>query len=249
MRKISLCVLLLIVLLFSSALYGYDRYVHSLTSMDGDEYYIDTQSLSFSKSTNTVRFWSKNTVTQTSRKAMISSTRNKKRKAILLKLTETKTLIEINLPQNTYRIIEKLDYNSKGRVIDSLKSSYIWDNIAPNSIIEGMRNTVIQILQNEVYSTNEKPQFITPPPPPGLTQAQQKSWYKLQEYNEWLYSRPDFDEFNQWYIQKLQKAGVTAEQVNADLYKRAMQNGGDFSIIPQIIQGWYREFQTKRYGR
>lgn len=72
---------------------------------------------------------------------------------------------------------------------------------------------------------------------------------QLQKFNAELYQQPDFNDFNQWYMGKLQEAGVTAEQVNAGLYQYARRNGNRFSVIPQIIGAWYMEYQKERGGR
>lgn len=71
-------------------------------------------------------------------------------------------------------------------------------------------------------------------------------WGQLQKFNAELSQRPDFSDFNQWYMGKLQQAGVTAEQVNNELYQYARQNGNRFSVIPQIIGTWYQEYQRER---
>ena len=76
----------------------------------------------------------------------------------------------------------------------------------------------------------------------------QAEWGQLQQFNAGLSQQPDFNEFNQWYMGKLQQAGVTAEQVNAGLYDYARKNGNRFSLIPQIIGAWYGEFQRERGG-
>lgn len=77
-------------------------------------------------------------------------------------------------------------------------------------------------------------------------QRGQSEWGQLQNFNAELSQRPDFNEFNQWYMGKLQEAGVTAEQVNAGLYQYARRNGNRFSLIPQIIGTWYMEYQRER---
>lgn len=74
----------------------------------------------------------------------------------------------------------------------------------------------------------------------------QSEWGQLQKFNAELSQRSDFNEFNEWYMGKLQEAGVTAEQVNAGLYQYARSNGNRFSVIPQIISTWYMEYQRER---
>ena len=77
-------------------------------------------------------------------------------------------------------------------------------------------------------------------------QRGQSEWGQLQRFNAELAQRPDYNEFNNWYIGKLHEVGVTAEQVNNGLYYYAKQNGNRFSVIPQIISSWYREFVNER---
>ena len=79
-------------------------------------------------------------------------------------------------------------------------------------------------------------------------QRGQSEWGQLQKFNAELYQQPDFNDFNNWYMGKLQEAGVTAEQVNAGLYQYARRNGNRFSVIPQIIGTWYMEYQKERGG-
>ena len=79
-------------------------------------------------------------------------------------------------------------------------------------------------------------------------QRGQSEWEQLQKFNAGLSQRADFNEFNQWYMGKLQEAGVTAEQVNTGLYQYARKNGNRFGVIPQIISSWYTEFQRERGG-
>ena len=74
-------------------------------------------------------------------------------------------------------------------------------------------------------------------------------WQELQRFNAELEARPDFNEFNEWYIRKLQGMGVTPEQVNMELYNRAVHNGNSFGLIPQVVSGWYKQYQSERAGR
>ena len=71
-------------------------------------------------------------------------------------------------------------------------------------------------------------------------------WVQLQRFNAELASQPDFEDFNRWYMSKLQAKGVTAQQVNAGLYEYARRNGNRFGLIPQVIGSWYREYQGER---
>ena len=72
---------------------------------------------------------------------------------------------------------------------------------------------------------------------------------QLQRFNAELAARPDFKEFDNWYINKLREKNLTPEQVNAGLWKYAENNGYRFGEIPGIIAGWYQEFQQSKNSR
>ncbi len=76
----------------------------------------------------------------------------------------------------------------------------------------------------------------------------QTEWGQLQRFNSELVARPDFNEFNDWYMSKLRAKGISPQQVNEGLYRYARENGNNFAAIPQIIGNWYREFQQERGG-
>ena len=65
-------------------------------------------------------------------------------------------------------------------------------------------------------------------------------WQDNLKFQADLVRLPDFNDFNQWYIGKCREAGATPEQVNMELVRRAHENGNRFSMIPQIIRGWYQ---------
>lgn len=103
---------------------------------------------------------------------------------------------------------------------------------------EGEHRAAMQLAMNELMTKrNEDVQNY---------QRGHAEWGQLQKFNAELSQRPDFNEFNQWYMSKLQQAGVTAEQVNNRLYQYARRSGNRFSVIPQIIGTWYGEFQRER---
>ena len=93
-----------------------------------------------------------------------------------------------------------------------------------------------------------KSTFVTPPPPKGLTVSQQNSWNELQKYDEWLYYRPDFDDFNQAYVKRLNELNITPQQVNAGLYNEVMAKGGDFTIARRHIERWYKSYRTNGWS-
>ena len=236
-------------LLFCSSAYGDYRYVYCTETSDGEKYYIDTQSIAYTGVPNVVRFWVKIPVTSTNRNLRLSRTKNKERKRMLSKLVEIKQLMEINFVQNTCVIVEEYCYDKKGYVISSLTlPSYGLSSIAPNTVAEALRDSVKLIIQNNTGRSPQQP-FIIPNVPQNLTPSQRYSWDKLQEYNIWLVSQPDFPEFNRWYLLECEKAGVTPQQVDAGFYEMAKKNGYNFDVVRVTVDGWYRQFQIERYGK
>lgn len=77
-------------------------------------------------------------------------------------------------------------------------------------------------------------------------QRSKSEWEENLRFQAELARRPDFNEFNQWYMSKLKAAGATAEQMNVQLLKYVQENGNRFSLIPQLIGSWYREFLSER---
>ena len=71
-------------------------------------------------------------------------------------------------------------------------------------------------------------------------------WQDNLKFQADLVRLPDFNDFNQWYIGKCRESGVTPEQVNEGLIRRATQNGNRFGMIPQIIRGWYQEYRQEK---
>ena len=105
---------------------------------------------------------------------------------------------------------------------------------------EGEHRAAMQLAMNELMTRrNEEVQNY---------QRGHAEWGQLQKFNAELSQRPDFNEFNQWYMSKLQQAGVTAEQVNNGLHQYARRSGNRFSVIPQIIGSWYQEYQREKGG-
>ena len=81
-------------------------------------------------------------------------------------------------------------------------------------------------------------------------QTANQTWAQNNRYQGELVSRPDFGEFNNWVEEQCRQRGTTLAQLNAGLYNTARQNGNNFMIVPQFIEGLYREFQqTKQSAR
>lgn len=77
-------------------------------------------------------------------------------------------------------------------------------------------------------------------------QATLQSWRDNARYQNELIRRPDFGEFNNWYLTECQKAGYTPQQVDNALYQAVLQNGNNFGVIKQVIEGWYQTFHKQR---
>lgn len=77
-----------------------------------------------------------------------------------------------------------------------------------------------------------------------------QTWNENNRYQAELAQRPDFREFNQWAEEQFRMRGTTLAQVNLGLYNMARQNGNNFRIVPEFIEGLYREFrQAKQSAR
>ena len=73
-----------------------------------------------------------------------------------------------------------------------------------------------------------------------------RTWADFNRYQGEMMRRPDIREFNKWVSEECQRQGVTIEQVNAGLYNTARENGNNFAIIPQFLEGLYREYQQTK---
>lgn len=80
----------------------------------------------------------------------------------------------------------------------------------------------------------------------AMYQTAARTWPECNRYLAELPRRADNKEFTQWVAAQCQKQGVTLEQVNAGLYNTARQNGNNFAIILQFIEGLYREYQQMK---
>ncbi|MBQ4430786.1 MAG: hypothetical protein II877_04730 [Synergistaceae bacterium] len=75
------------------------------------------------------------------------------------------------------------------------------------------------------------------------------SWRENAKYQDELTRRSDFYEFDQWYVSECLRAGCTPQQVNERLHEMVKQNGNNFGLIKQVIEGWYQEFQKVKAAR
>lgn len=247
MRKVLFTVLLLILLLASSAC-AYDRYMEATRTTDGDIYYLDTESVTRGSNNDIVRFWVKISVSQEGRNYRIANARTKEEKKWLQKLREVKQFFEIDFSRNTIRSIETISYDSKGHVIDDLQTPYSnWSNIAPSSVGEVLQTMVKALISITTGYRPHQP-FILPDTSQSMTWMQRQTWNELQGYLADILTRPDFDDFYKWYVKNVAEAGVTMEQVSEGLYRNAMNNGGNFLTVIEVIEGWYQTFR-REYSR
>lgn len=74
------------------------------------------------------------------------------------------------------------------------------------------------------------------------------TWPELVKVNAELARQPDFNEFNQWYVNELAKRNITPKQMEAGLLNYVRVNGNDFRLVTNALKGWYRQFQQERGG-
>ena len=73
-----------------------------------------------------------------------------------------------------------------------------------------------------------------------------QTWQENSRYQAELSRRPDFIEFNNWVEGQCRQRGATIGQLNALLYDTVKKNGNNFRIVPQYIEGLYREYQQAK---
>lgn len=261
-KSVVILFVALAITFFYSASYGANRYEYLGQSLDGDDYYIDTQSISYTNNQDIIKFWAKIIVSDQNRRIRIFQEKNQEFKHVLQKLSEEKDFIEIDFIQNTYRIIESLYLDRQGKVLYKIGAWPHWQNIPPDSTIEGARDVIKRIIQNNTYRSPRQP-FVTPQPTPQRripqprtpqpqiplnNQEQREEYGKLLEYISWLIAQPDYPEFDRWVSQKMVQAGVTPTQVNAGIEEYIRLSGGKYSDIRAMLASWYREFYMEQYG-
>ena len=81
----------------------------------------------------------------------------------------------------------------------------------------------------------------------AVYQQRSMEFKELQDFNVQLVSLPvslpDFNQFNQWYLNTLTKIGKTDEQIKAGLYALAQSRGGR-EVIRQV-KGWYNMYKQE----
>lgn len=250
MKKIRTILLLgVISIIFCYVSYGTERYEYFATDSDGDNYYLDTQSITYTNNSNIIRYWEKVEISNAGRQSRITETKNKDMKYIYRKLAYIQSCVEVNFKNNQCRTVQSIYYSSQGKTLYTydphLGALEGWSYIPPNTIAESGRDAVKHIIQNKTY----RQPLVTPQPQlPLNTPQQRESYRRLQEYNAWLQHQPDYPEFDKWFTRKLQESGVTATQVNAGLLEYIRQLDGDYDKVRELIANWYREFYMERYG-
>ena len=73
-----------------------------------------------------------------------------------------------------------------------------------------------------------------------------QSWRENARYQDELSRRPDFREFGQWFLGECQRGGITPQQVEVGLYNMARENGNNFGLIKQTMEGWYQIFRSQQ---
>lgn len=245
MKKISMLLCLLVLMLFCANAYSADRYVYVGYTADKSDFYIDTQSIRYVNN-NVIRYWDKEYVSVSGRKKIIADFNDPKLKKKLERLSEVKCCIDMDIVQNMARVIEAYYYDAKGHMIHSSKSFESWSNIPPSSIMEIERDAVIHLL-----GRNPRTPVYTPTPtpnqPPLRTPNDCEEYQRLQEYYQWLTHQPDYPEFDRWLSQKFVMLGITARDLNSYLMGY-INGGGRYVEIQGMIASWYREFYQERYG-
>lgn len=250
MRKT--CLILLFVVLFAPKVFCDTRYQYFAEDFNGEKYYLDTQSISYTNNSNVIRFWLQIKVTRESIKNRMEETVDKKFYNMLKKVSEIKSCIEIDFSQNTKRTIQSLYYSSKGKVLYTYNPYFQnWEPIPPGTIAEAARDAVKRAFQNNNYGQSPKQPFISSKNPelPLDTPQQRQEFAQLQYFSAWLLSQPDFAEFDNWYLEKLRQTGQTHEQIMAWFHSIVRNNGGHYLEIRRILEKWYWEFHKEKYEK
>ncbi len=88
-------------------------------------------------------------VSNSVRQRYINSRRDSNIRKKLLQLSYVMYCFEINLTQNIYKGIKEYTYDVSGNFIDSgVNTKGVWENIPPNSVMEGMSKAIKLIILN-----------------------------------------------------------------------------------------------------
>lgn len=243
MKKLYLLFSLLWLFLFTSTGYGYDRYIYSAISSDGDKYYVDSASILRISNPEAIRYWVRVLISEAGRRARVSEAKSKEQRAKLSRLVEIKICNDIIFDKNMARVVEEIGYDAKGYILYSIQpqlyTSMGWSNIPPGTIIESERDTVMRILRGDIPSNSQYPLS---------NQELREDYGKLLEYLSWLIAQPDYPEFDAWVTQKAQQHGLSPSLFSAGLQAYIRKSGGKYSDIRAMLASWYREFYMERYG-
>ena len=151
MKKLSI-ILLSALTILSLSFTGYCdyRYEYICKGTDESTFYLDRSSITRTSSPNVFRCWYKNIVSNSVRQRYINSRRDSNIKKKLLQLSYVMYCFEINLTQDTYKGIKEYTYDVSGNFIDSgVNTKGVWENIPPNSVMEGMSKAIKLIVLND----------------------------------------------------------------------------------------------------
>ena len=154
MKKFS-TILLSVLTILSLSFTGYceDRYEYICQGADGSSFFLDRTSITRTGSPNIFRCWYKNMVSNSVRQRYINSRRDSNIRKKLLQLSYVMYCFEINLTQNIYKGIKEYTYYTydvSGNFIDSgVNTKGVWENIPPNSVMEGMSKAIKLIVLND----------------------------------------------------------------------------------------------------
>ena len=76
-------------------------------------------------------------------------------------------------------------------------------------------------------------------------QKQALEYQDLQKFNISLINKPDFQEFSNWYMERLREKKLTPQQIELG-FVEYIQKGGSFKDLQGVIANWYKDFQASR---
>ena len=234
-----------VMLTIPTASFSDDSWLYCVTNPDGDIYYLNM--LSVSRKIEIYRFWVKCSVSQEGQEYRASIAKSEDEKKRLLRLKEILQLVEVDFMKNSIRVVEEFHYDEKGHMIWKDSNIYGgWSDIVPSSIGELLRDTAFIVERLNAGHLPRQP--FTLPNAPDMTRRQRQTWEELQKYLEQIVYRSDFKAFYVWHIKQVNAAEITLKDVSDYLYEIAMNNGGNFLTVIEVIEGWYQTFR-REYSR
>ena len=159
MKKVI--VSLLLVVLFVSHSYAIaisdvpDRYEQYATDVDGNKFYIDIYTVKRTENPNIIRYWSKQVVSDKSRKQRGANEKNKYWKNIYQKTFEIKTCIEIDTNRSMRRVVQGAYYSRAGKSLHTytplLNIWEDWEYIVPDTVGESGYIAALALVRAQEY--------------------------------------------------------------------------------------------------